>query len=388
MLRGGPIPGVVVAVLTALGATSASAQQAPAGLDAFMRQTLEDYEVPGASVVVVQEGKVVFLKGFGVRHFERPEPVDEHTLFMLASVSKTFTAGLIGTLVDDGKIDWDDPVVDHLPQMQLYDEYATRHVTSRDFLAHRSGLPAFTGDLLEKQGYSRPEILRRLRYLQPGCSFRERAGYSNPGFLIAGLMAAEVGGACWDDLMTARLLEPLGMKDSGTQQSDWKATENYAAAHIVDGDTLKVVEWENHDAMGPAGIITSTAADLVPWMLVHLEQGRLNGKRIFSPEVVQEMHAPAMVETPGFAEAPPISTDSGFSYGLGWNIYFYQGQKIVEKGGRPRRNAVGGDADSGEKGRRRCARQPQSDVSSRSDPGLGSRSLPGGPGLHGPAADP
>lgn len=326
------ILGIALAIL--LGMVSAGvAQEAPEGLEKFVRQALEEYQVPGASVVVVQEGKVVFLKGFGVRQVGRPEPVDEQTLFMLASVTKTFTAGLIGTLVDEGKIGWDDPVIDHLPQMQLYDVYATRHVTSRDLLAHRSGLPAFTGDLLEKQGYSRAEILRRLRYLEPACSFREKGGYSNPGFLIAGLTAAEAGGANWDELVKTRLLAPLGMKHSGTMQSDWKKTKNYAAAHMVSGDKLKVVEWENHDAMGPAGSITSTAADLAPWMLVHLDEGRLNGKPIFSPETVQEMHTPAMIETPGFAEAPPIRANNGFSYGLGWNIYYYQGQKIVEKGG-------------------------------------------------------
>lgn len=333
MVGGRLFVGVLSVVLAGMGGSVGVAQEVPDGLDAFVRQALHDYEVPGASVVVVHEGNIVFLKGFGVRVEGRPEPVDEHTLFMLASVSKTFTAGLIGTLVDEGKVDWDDPVIDHLPQMQLHDEYATRHVTPRDFLAHRSGLPAFTGDLLEKQGYDRAEILRRLRYLKPACSFREQAGYSNPGFLIAGLMAAEIGGSSWDDLMKARLLEPLGMANSGTAQSDWKTTENYAAAHIVSGGGLTTVEWENHDAMGPAGSITSTAADLAPWLLVHLEEGRLNGRPFFSPETVREMHTPAMVETPGFAEAPPIHANNGFSYGLGWNVYYYRGQKIVEKGG-------------------------------------------------------
>lgn len=326
---------LVVALSTwaGVGHAVAMAQETPQGLEAFAQQTLTDYQVPGAAVVVVQDGKIVFLKGFGVRQVGRPELVDEHTLFMLASVSKTFTAGLVGTLVDEGKLDWDDTVIDHLPQLRLFDPYATRHVTFRDFLAHRSGLPAFTGDLLEKQGYARPEILRRLRYLEPGCSFRERAGYSNPGFLIAGLAAAEAGGASWDELIKTRLLQPLGMTRSGTMQSDWKNTDNYASAHVVGGDSLKVVEWENHDAMGPAGSITSTAADLAPWMLVHLEAGRLGEQPIFQPETIEEMHTPAMVETPGFAEAPPIRADNGFSYGLGWNVYYYQGRKIVEKGG-------------------------------------------------------
>lgn len=323
----------ILIVLTLFACPTDSPAAPPPGLEEFIQQALKEYEVPGASVAVVKDGKVVFLKGFGVRDIKSQKPVDENTLFMLASVTKTFTAGLAATYVDDGKLEWDEPVVTYMPQLQLHDPYASRHATIRDFLSHRSGLPAFTGDLLEKQGYSRPEILHRLRYLEPACTFRERAGYSNPGFLIAGMTTAAIGESSWDELMTTRLLKPLGMNASGTRQSDWQNTENFAAAHIVSDDGLKTVEWEDHDAMGPAGSITSTAADLVPWMLVHLQKGQLNDKQIFKAETVEEMHTPCMVETPGFAEAPPIRSDTGFSYGLAWNVYHVEGHRIVEKGG-------------------------------------------------------
>lgn len=323
----------ILTLLALLACPTVSQAAPPQGLEEFINQAMAHYEVPGAAVAVVKDGEVVFLKGFGVRDIGSDQPVDEHTLFMLASVSKTFTAGLAGTFVDEQKLDWDEPVVTYMPQLQLFDPYASRHATIRDFLSHRSGLPAFTGDLLEKQGYSREEILHRLRYLEPACTFRERAGYSNPGFLIAGMTTAAVGNASWDELMQTRLLQPLGMKDSGTTQADWKKTDNFAAAHIVSHKKLKTVEWENHDAMGPAGSITSTAADLVPWMLVHLQTGQFNGKQIFQAETVEEMHTPSMVETPGFAEAPPIRSDTGFSYGLAWNVYHVAGHRIVEKGG-------------------------------------------------------
>lgn len=303
------------------------------GFDSFVEQSLRDFQVPGAAVAVVHDDKVVFLKGFGVREAGKPAKVDPDTLFMLASVSKTFTAGLVGTFVDDGVIDWDDPVINHLPEMMLHDEYATRHATYRDFLAHRSGLPAFVGDLLESQDYSRPEILRRIRFIEPGCSFREQANYSNPGIFIAGMAAARLGGKTWDELIEERLFQPLKMTRSGTKQTDWKRTDNYATNHMVIDDELQAIVWEPYDAMGPAGSITSTARDLAQWMRLQLGDGTVDGRRVLSAETIKEMHTPAMVETPGFAEAPPINEESGFSFGLGWGVYHYNGYQIIEKGG-------------------------------------------------------
>ena len=303
------------------------------GFESFIEQAMNDYQVPGAAVAVVHNDKVIFLKGFGVREIGKPAKIDPDTLFMLASVSKTFTAGLVGTYVADGSIEWDDPVVNHLPEMVLYDEYATRHVTFRDFLAHRSGLPAFEGDMLEKQGYSRPEILRRIRFINPACTFREEANYSNPGFFIAGMAAARLGGATWDALIEERLFTPLKMTRSGTKQTDWKRTDNFAANHMeIDGE-LQPVVWEPYDAMGPAGSITSTARDMSQWVRLQLSEGTVDGRQVLSAEAIDAMHTPAMVETPSFAEAPPINAESGFSYGLGWGIYHYNGHQIVEKGG-------------------------------------------------------
>ena len=304
-----------------------------AGFESFVEQARAAYEVPGCAVAVVENDQVVFLKGFGLRELGKPEPVDPDTLFMLASVSKTFTAALAGTFVDEGQIGWDTPVVDHLTEMQLFDNYATRHASLRDFLAHRSGLPAFTGDLLGKLGYPRAEILRRLRYLEPGCSFRERAGYSNPGFLIAGMTTERLGEKTWEELVEERLLTPLKMSRSGTSLTDWQRTDNYASNHMLVDGALQPVVWESHDPMGPAGGVTSTARDMAQWLRLHLGEGQVDGRRILSEEAIAEMHTPAMVETPSFAEAPPIDARSGFSYGPGWGIYHYNGHQIVEKGG-------------------------------------------------------
>lgn len=260
--------------------------------------------------------------------------MDENTLFMIASNTKPFTAAVLATLVDEGKLDWDDHVIDHLPEFVLHDPYPTREATLRDLLAHRTGLPAFKGDFLERLGYGRPQILRRIRYLTSKYSFREKAGYSNPAYLAAGMAAARVGGASWEELVKTRLLGPLGMTRSGVSCKDREHTDNVADAHFFrpDGQPY-VVPWADHDPMGPAGSITSTAADMARWVRMQLGDGSLDGKRIISARSVREMHTPAMVETPTFAELPPIDRHSGFSYGLGWGIYHYQGHEIIEKGG-------------------------------------------------------
>jgi len=325
---------LVAALLVSLFSCPSAHAEGIDGLDQFVKGAMEQYGVPGAAVVVVHDDKVVFIKGFGVRRDGRPQPVDEETLFMMASVTKTFTSALVGTFVDEKKFGWDEHVIDHLPELVLYDSYATRMVTPRDLLAHRSGLPPFTGDLLEPLGYDRKEILRRIRYIRPQWSFREKAGYSNPGFFAAGMLAAREGGKSWDELVHERLFRPLGMNSSGTSHRDWEKSTNYAAAHVVAADGgLEVVPWDNHDPLGPAGSITSNAKDMAQWLRMQLNDGEVDGVRVLSAEAVREMHKPAMVETPTFAELPPIDERSGFSYGLGWGVYHFNGYEIIEKGG-------------------------------------------------------
>jgi CubicO group peptidase (beta-lactamase class C family) len=303
-------------------------------LDAFIKQGLKEYGVPGCAVALIKDDKVVLVRGYGVRRSGRDELVDENTLFMIASNTKPFTAAVLATLVDEGKLGWDDHVIDRLPEFVLPDPYPTRAATIRDLLAHRTGLPPFAGDNLERLGFDRPEILRRIRYLKSTHSFREKAGYSNPGYLAAGMVAARVGNASWEDLVKTRLFHPLGMTHSGVSVKDRDQSNNVAEAHFAKPDgELYVVPWNNHDPMGPAGSITSTSADMAQWVRMQLGDGRLDGKQVISAKSIREMHTPAMVETPTFAELAPIDQHSGFSYGLGWGIFYYQGSQIVEKGG-------------------------------------------------------
>lgn len=186
-----------------------------AGFDEFVNEKLAEYEVPGAVVGIVENDEVVYLEGFGVRELGQPETVDPDTRFQIASVSKFVTGTAIGTLVDEGKLDWDTPVAEYLPGFELRDEYAGEHATIRDLLAHRSGLGQYEGDLLGRLGYTNSEMLYRLRFLTPGASFREKYLYSNAGYFIAGEAAAEVDDRSWEELGGAD-----GRKDSHPHRDD------------------------------------------------------------------------------------------------------------------------------------------------------------------------
>jgi CubicO group peptidase (beta-lactamase class C family) len=301
-------------------------------LDAFITNALKRYQVPGAAVAVLQDGKPVLLKGYGVRNVTKAGAVDENTIFQLASVTKTLTGAAAATAVDEGKLDWDKPIFNYLPEFVGYDPYMTRYMTERDLLAQRTGWPAYTGDALDSFGYDRAEILRRLRFLKPRYSLREVAQYSNPGFFVAGEVAARASKQSWNDLVEKRLFKPLEMSRSGTAIKGLQDSNATAAHALVDGKVV-VTEPTKLDTTGAASSATSTAADMSKLMLMFLNKGAYNGKQILKPETVEEIFKRSMVSKIDFSDLPPISDKTGFYYGLGVGSYDYAGHQIIEKGG-------------------------------------------------------
>lgn len=300
----------------------------------FLEEARLNYGVPGVAVAVVKDGEVVFLEGYGVREAGQDGPVDADTIFQLASVSKTFTAAALGALVDEGKLGWDEPVFGLLPGFVLHDPYATLNTSARDLLAHRSGLPEFTGDLLGNLGYDRTEVLRRARYLEPAGSFREDAGYSNVGFLIAGMLAGAVDDSSWENVVLSQLLQPLGMSRSGFGPMSLSGDANMAVNHASDANgVVRTIPWADSVVFGPAGGVASTARDLANWMQMLLADGTFGSQQVLTAGTVHEMFNPAMVAPVSFTEAPPIDENAGYAFTLGWDTYHYQGHKIVEKGG-------------------------------------------------------
>ena len=327
-------------LLFLLGSSAAIASTAPAaaadptaGLDAFIQKAMTDYGVPGASVAVVKDGKTVFLKGYGTRRAGENAPVDENTVFQIASVTKTFTAAADAALVGDGKLDWDDEVITHLPEFALYDPYPTRHATVRDLLAHRTGLPAFTGDLLGEVGYDRREVLRRIRFVPPAASFRDKALYSNLGFFTAGEVAARVAGSTWNDVVQARLLTPMGMTRSAASVLTAPKDDNRSGTFGRVNGRIQAITPSTQIVMGAAGSMVSTASDLSRFMRMLLGEGSLDGRPVLTAKAVDEMFEPSMVAEISFTEVLPISQETGFGYSMGWGYYYFHDAKVLEKGG-------------------------------------------------------
>lgn len=302
------------------------------GIETFIEKAMEEYQVPGVAVAVVKDGEVIYLKGFGVREIGKDAKVDPDTIFQLASVTKTFTAAAVGTMVDKGKVGFDEEVIDIVPGFALMEPYPTRYSTPRDLLAHRTGLPAFGGDLLGELGYDRAEVLHRVRFIKPSHSFREEAAYSNVGFFIAGQVAAMAAGSGWEDVVRDNILKPLAMNRSGFANGVAKH-KNVAAPHgKVDGE-IKVIRRDTQQILGAAGAMVSTASDMTHYMNMLLAGGKYKDKLVLKSDTIKEMFAPTMVEKLGFAELPPISEQTGFSYGMGWGNYHWNNHEIVEKGG-------------------------------------------------------
>jgi CubicO group peptidase (beta-lactamase class C family) len=283
-------------------------------LEELAKQTLKRTGTPGMAIVVVYKDKVVYLKGFGVRQAGTDTPITADTVFQLASVSKPMATTVLAELVGENVIKWDDPVTKYLPDFRMYVPWVTTQITLRDFLCHRSGLPAGAGDLLEDMGYTQAEILHRFRYLKPASSFRSQYAYTNFGFTAAAVAAAKAAGKSWEDLVAEKLFKPLGMKSTSSRFTDFEAAKNRALIHVlVDGKwTPKYVR--NPQAQSPAGGVSSTPRDLAQWMRLQLAGGKFEGRQIINAEPLAETHCPQIV-----MNCNPKTGRAGF-YGLGWNV--------------------------------------------------------------------
>jgi len=304
------------------------AQPLPLGdLDAYIQKAIEDWNVAGMAIAIVKEDNLVYARGFGFKDIDRKTPVDEHTLFAIGSTSKAFTVGLIGMLVDEEKVEWDDKVADHLPEFQLFDPYVTREFTIRDLLCHRSGLSR--GDQLwYGSSFTREEVINRIRFLEPSWSFRSRYGYQNIMFLVAGQLIARVTGNSWDENIKERIFKPLGMDESNTSITAFKPGDNVSTPHGGGRDSLYTIPWRNIDNIAPAGSINSSVVDMARWLRLQLGSGTFEGKEFWSEGVQREMHSPHTITG---------RLRTGLShfglYGLGWALQDYRGRYVASHGG-------------------------------------------------------
>jgi CubicO group peptidase (beta-lactamase class C family) len=285
-------------------------------LDELVADILRRTGVPGLSLAVVHQDRVVHLKGYGRREAGEPEPVDADTVFQIASLSKPIAATLVAAIIGDGRAAWDDRILRHDPGFALHDPWVTREVTLRDMFAHRSGLPEHAGDALEDLGFDRTDILRRLRHVRQGGAFRASYAYTNFGLTAAAVAAARAAGKSWEDLSEERLYRPLGMASTSSRFADFRAAANRAAGHMRRDGGWVALRTRDPDAQSPAGGVSSTARDMSAWLRLQLGRGTVDGVEVVKAAPLDETHRPQMLAGP--LEDP--MRDHPFFYGLGWNI--------------------------------------------------------------------
>jgi CubicO group peptidase (beta-lactamase class C family) len=311
------------------GAAVAAARHSLEGFNAFAEEAIKAWDVPGLAVGIVKDGEVIHVRGYGLRDVEKKLPVTPKTLFAIGSCTKAFTTFVMGTLVDQGKLDWDKPVRTYLPGFRLFDPLATELITPRDLVTHRSGLPRH--DLVWYNAtISRKEVVDRLPHLEPTETFRAKFQYNNLMYITAGYLIEQLTGQTWEDAVRTRVLTPLSMSNSNFSVKDSAKSADFAAPYAERDDKVVLIPFRDISvAAGPAGSINSCVEDMTRWLIVQTRAGKLGDKSLISAPVLADIQTPHM--TTG---APPERKEIGpAGYALGWGVDDYRGHRRVHHGG-------------------------------------------------------
>lgn len=315
--------------LTRAEKPAAKAMGALDGFEELAAGALRGFEVPGLGFGIVKDGEVILARGFGERDVEAKLPVTADTLFAIGSSTKAFTTFVLGSLVDEGKLGWDDRVADRLPGFKLYDPSATQLATPRDLVTHRIGLPRHDLAWYNNPNLPRSAVIERLAYFEPNEPFRQTFQYNNLMFLTAGYLIEHLTGKSWEENVKTRIFDPLGMASSNFRVAEMQRTADFAQPYEERDKKVVKVPFRALDNMGPAGSINSSVNDMLRWVKLHLADGRAGDEALLSPSTLHELHTPQMVMR-GAAERPDISPPS---YALGWFVQTYRGHRMVHHGG-------------------------------------------------------
>lgn len=308
------------------------------GFDAFVEAEMKQWRVPGLSVAVVKDGKIILLKGYGFRDVEKKLPVTTRTIMPVGSNTKAFTAAVSGILVDEKKLDWDEPVRTYLPDFRLSDETAERLTTARDLMSHRTGLPRHDS-LYYGRTYTRGELYSRLRYLDFNRTFRQRWQYNNLMVMTAGILAERITNRTWEDSVRERLFVPLGMTRSNFTIADITRGDDYATPYGEVAGASRAIPFRDIEAVGPAGSINSSAEELIRFVQMMIDKGAYQGKQILSKDQATEMQYPQANLNGGRPMTRISDEDEGSdglgpsAYGLGLSVTTYRGRKLLYHGG-------------------------------------------------------
>ena len=318
---------LLFAAFTTLLCTQAQTESAGSGniskalvqLDEFIYQAMQKTNIPGLAVAVVYKDQVVFIKGYGVRKIGEPAKIDADTVFEIASVSKPIASTIVASLVGTGEVSWDDRIESLDPEFRLSNPSATEQVTIRDLFAHRSGLPTGAGDVLEDLGYSRPEILRRIRLVPLAGQFRETYHYSNFGLTEGAIAATLKTDSTWEELAEQRLYAKIGMRSTSSRYSDYENNPDKAALHYLQDGVYKNWFVREADSEAPAGGVNSNVRDLANFVRLQLGEGVFEGQQVVDKTALEETHKPQICAA-GAGPFPPGQCPGNRYYGLGWNV--------------------------------------------------------------------
>ncbi len=304
------------------------------GLEDLIEGGLKEWKVPGLALSVVKDGELLFSGGYGFRVPESGLKMNADTLYRIASNTKAFVSMSLAILADEGKLDWDKPVRHYIPYFRLKDKYASEHVTPRDLLCHRTGLPAHDGALHDFN--TRKEMVENLQYLESSYPIRTKHQYNNLMYMTAGHLVDCIAGQKWESFVQERIFAPLGMEKSNFSFVKSRLTENFAECYYMKEDELRQYKFNSGAAdpeyiypRSPSGGINTTANEMADWMLLQLNKGEFKGKRVVSEKAFAEMHSPQMIDNWN----SPYEEYGESSCGLGWFIWAYRGEKLVVHGG-------------------------------------------------------
>jgi CubicO group peptidase (beta-lactamase class C family) len=309
-------------------AGSALAQSRP-DIDSVVDKAMAEWQVPGLVLAAVEDGRVIHQKAYGLRDVKRNLPVTAKTLFGIGSITKSFTVLVLQTLAEEGKLQWERPVRDYLPDFRLQDAVVTERATPLDLVTHRTGLPRHDG-LWGAGTFTRRDIFARLRFLEPSRDFRAEFQYNNLMYLTAGVLAETVAGQTWEDLVRQRILGAARMSSTLVHYADAARQEDSATGYEEIKSELVERPIEQSapaiDEAGPAGSLQSNIEDMTRYLRLHLEAGELEGRRLLARRRFDEMRTPRVVIPDGPVPSPYGAEQS---YGMGLFLTHHRGRKVV-----------------------------------------------------------
>lgn len=304
-----------------------------AGLDTAFQRVLKDRKAAGFAVAVVSKDTILYAKGFGYRNMEQKLPVTPNTQFAIGSCTKAFTSSLMGLLNKDGKLEYDKPARDYIPQLHFFNDNLDAMVTVRDMMCHRTGLPRHDFSWYLFNSLSRDSLLQRIKYHEPTADIRQIWQYNNFMFLAQGVIAEQLTGKSWEENVKERLFTPLGMNNSNFFIRDLKKNAEAATGYRVHNDSIiKKMNYYEIDAMGPAGSINSSVNDMANWAIMWINGGKFKGKEVLPAPYVKEAISSQMVITAALPDKEVPDAHLA-NYGFGWMITSYRGHYRVEHGG-------------------------------------------------------